>query len=220
MDGENRSDWRINYCVRSEGNTENEARQRLGNASIIRSGDLISVEGPNVSERPVTMGFLTVNAPKDSPVLVHASFSSIYVRDMLAPVHVTAVHARVTIVNTTGQVDAAGFIVDFAGAKGRVDLSSETDMNVKLTADKFDGSLMAWAQQRLGVLLPKGFRTPFQIMVDRSQDLICRADICSQLKQENRYGLRVFTYTGDGSSAPENLHLRSERAIVVLDNTK
>jgi hypothetical protein len=220
VDGDNRSDWLMNYCVRAEGNTEDEARQRLGTVSIKRAGNLVSIEGPNVGEKPVTMGFLTINAPQDRPILVHASFSSISVSDMSAPVNVTAVQARATIVNTTGRVNAVGFVVDFAGAKGRVTLSSGADMNFKLTAEKFDGTLMAWAQQRLGVLLPKRFQTPFQIWLNRSQSLTCRADICSQLKETNIGEQRIFTYAGDGSSAPENLHLRSERATVTVDNSK
>jgi hypothetical protein len=60
--------------------------------------------------------------------------------------------------------------------------------------------------------------TPFQAMVNRPQDFICRADICSKVKRERKNGLYVFTYVGDGSAAPENVHLRSEQATVVIDN--
>jgi hypothetical protein len=37
------------------------------------------------------------------------------------------------------------------------------------------------------------------------------------MKQEKKDGLYVFTYVGDGSAPPEQVHLRSEQATVVID---
>jgi hypothetical protein len=90
---------------------------------------------------------------------------------MTGPVRVTATHARASILDITGKVDASGFVVDFAGSRGRVKLSSERDINVKLRAPRFEGSLMAWAQGPVRVLVPPSFQTPFQAIVNRPQDL-------------------------------------------------
>jgi hypothetical protein len=68
------------------------------------------------------------------------------------------------------------------------------------------------------MLVPVGFLTPFQAMVNRPQDFVCRADLCSKVKAEKKNGLYVFTYAGDGSADPERVHLRSEQATVVIDN--
>lgn len=61
--------------------------------------------------------------------------------------------------------------------------------------------------------------TPFQAVVNRPQDFVCRADFCSKVKKEKKDGLYVFTYTGDGGAAPELVHLRPEQATVVIDTT-
>jgi hypothetical protein len=37
------------------------------------------------------------------------------------------------------------------------------------------------------------------------------------MKLERNGGLYVFTYSGDGSTPPEDVHLRSEHAAVVVD---
>jgi hypothetical protein len=115
-------------------------------------------------------------------------------------------------------VDAAGFVVDFAGSEGRVKLSSETEIHLKLRASRFHGSLMAWAQDNVSVLLPPGFQTPFVAIVNRPQDFACRADIGSKVTLAKQGSLCIFTYAGDGSTPPSALHFRSERQAVVIDN--
>jgi hypothetical protein len=37
------------------------------------------------------------------------------------------------------------------------------------------------------------------------------------MKLERNGGLYVFTYPGDGSTPPEDVHLRSEHAAVIID---
>jgi len=216
--GSSRSDWSIRFCARGEGNTEVEARGHLQQVSMIRLGSAISLKGPILSEKPQTGGCFLLDAPSNAPIVIHASYSFAQIRDMTGPVRVTAAHARAIILDTMGQVDAAASMIDFAGSRGRVNLSAETEINLKMTAARFQGTLIAWAQRPVRMLIPPGFMTPFEAVVNRPQDFVCRADLV--VKPTRRYGLYVFTYEGAGSSAPELMHLRSEQATVVIDTTR
>ena len=217
--GSSRSDWSVRFCAQAQGNSEAEARGRLQQVSMIRLGGAVSISGPSLGEGHQTRGSFVLDAPADAPIVIHASYAAAEIRDMAGPVRVTATHARAKILDTTGQVDAAAFVVDFAGSRGRVTLSAEAEINLKMTALRFEGTLLARAQRPLRMLVPPGFMTPFQALVNRSQDFVCRADFCSKVKQERKNGLYVFTYAGDGSAAPERVHLRSEQATVVIDTT-
>jgi hypothetical protein len=125
--------------------------------------------------------------------------------------------ARAKILSTTGRVDATGFVVDFAGSEGTVVLSAEAEINLKFTTARFRGALTALAQRRVCVLVPRAFRTPFQVVVNRPKDFVCRTGFRAKLKIEAKGGLCVFTYTGDGSTPPERVHLRSEHGKVIID---
>ena len=87
------------------------------------------------------------------------------------------------------------------------------------TALRFDGTLLAWAQRPVRVLVPPGFVTAFEALVNRPQDFVCRGDFRAKIKQREKGGLYVFTYAGDGTSAPERFHLRSEHSTVVVDTS-
>jgi len=63
-------------------------------------------------------GQLFVDAPADVAIVIDASFAAVHIRDLEGPVRVAAAHARTTILNTTGRVDAIGMVIDFAGSKG------------------------------------------------------------------------------------------------------
>lgn len=217
--GNHQGDWSLRFCAHGEGTSEGEARERLQNISMSRVGSAISLNGPDLDHVAGTGGQLAVSAPADAPIVVHASFAPVDVRDMTGPVRVTATHGRAKVLDTTGKVDANGFVVDFAGSKGTVILSAEAEINLKLTTARFDGTLSAWAQRSVRVLVPQGSQTPFQAFVNRPQDFFCRTDFCSRVKQERKGGLYVFTYAGDGGSPPEQVHLRSEQATVVIDST-
>jgi hypothetical protein len=71
---------------------------------------------------------------------------AVEVRDMTGPVRIAATHARASILDTAGQVDATAGCVDFAGSCSRITLSAEAEINLKMTAPEFDGILLAWAQ--------------------------------------------------------------------------
>jgi hypothetical protein len=215
--GNIQSDWSLRFCAQGEGNSEGEARERLPAISMSRVGSTVSLNGPGFGHMAGTRGQLIVDAPADAPIVVHASFGAVEVRDMTGPVRVTAMHGRAKILDTTGKVDASGFVVDFAGSKGAVILSAEAEINLKLNTTRFEGTLTAWAQRPVRVLVPQASQTPFQASVNRPQDFVCRTDFCPKVKQEKKGGLYVFTYVGDGGTPPELVHLRSEQATVVID---
>jgi hypothetical protein len=215
-----RDNWFLDFCTHGEGNTESEALAQLQQVSMERIGDTVSLNNSGTTRTRLTSNTLLVDAPAAAPIVVHASFTVVQVYDMTAPVRVTATHARATILDTTGKVDASGFVVDFAGSEGTVNLSSEREINLKLRAPRFKGSLMAWAQGPVRVLVPPSFQTPFQAIVNRPQDFVCRADICSKVTLEKQGSLCIFTYSGEGSTPPSALHFRSELQTLVIDNGK
>ena len=107
--------------------------------------------------------------------------------------------------------------MDFAGFEGTVILSAGTEINLKLTSLKFSGTLIAWAQFPVRVLIPWGGQTSFQAIVNRPQGFVCRTEFATNAKLERNGGLLVFTYPGDGTAPPEDMQLRSEHAAVVVD---
>jgi hypothetical protein len=220
ISGDGREDWSLRFCAYGDGNSEGEAHDRLQEVSLVRLGATVSLNSPGVRRVPGAGGNLSVHAPADAPITVHASFAPVTVRNMTGPVRVTAIHARAKILNTTGKVDATAFVVDFAGSEGTVILSAEAEINLKLTSLKFTGTLSAWAQLPVRVLVPRGFQTPFQAVVSRPQDFVCRTEFGAIMKLERNGGLYVFTYPGDGSTPPENVHLRSEHAAVIVDTAQ
>jgi len=217
ISGQGREDWSLRFCAYGDGNSEGEARDRLREVSLVHLGATVSLNGPGVRRVPGAGGNLSVDAPADAPITVHASFAPVAVRNMTGPVRVTAIHARAKILNTTGRVDATAFVVDFAGSEGTVILSAEAEVNLKLSSRKFRGTLIACAQLPVRVLVPRGFQTPVQVIVSRPQDFVCRTEFAANMKLERNGGLYVYTYAGDGSTPREDVHLRSEHAAVVVD---
>ena len=207
----------MRFCAYGDGDSESEAHDHLQVVSLVRFGATVSLNGIGLNRAREAGGHLFVQAPADAPITVHASFTPVSIRNMTGPVRVTAIHARAKVVNTTGEVDANAFVVDFAGAQGTVILSAEAEINLKLTSVKFGGALTAWAQQAVRVLVPPGFQTPFQAVVSCPQDFMCRTEFAANMRLERSGELCVYTYPGDGSAPPEDVHLRSEHAMVVID---
>ena len=58
---------------------------------------------------------LLVEASHDAGIVIHGSYAAVEVRDLMGPVRIAATHARATVLNTSGQVDATAGVVDFAG---------------------------------------------------------------------------------------------------------
>jgi hypothetical protein len=208
--------WELHFCAIGEGDSEPEARQFLDQVSMNQTGSLISINAPHPG-RTGNRGDLLAQVPQDAPLTIHA-IGAVELRNMSGPVRISAVGGRATILNTTGTVDAEGEVVDFAGARGHVMLTSYSEIDLKLTGPRFLGNLSAYAQREVRVLVPHGFESPIEVMVDRKKDLICRADFCSQMKQESDNGAYLFKYDGSGEAASDHVWFRSDHSTVVIDN--
>jgi hypothetical protein len=222
--GSVRPDWSLRFCAEGEGDAESKARECLHRISMTRVGGTVSLKGPHLltgEARRGGRGFLVVDAPADAPIVIHASYAAVQVRDLTGPVRLSATHGRATILNTTGQVDGVALIVDFAGSRGRATLSAESEMNLNISVSRFEGTVLAWAHRAVKVLVPPGFATPFRALVSRRENFVCRTDFSSRMTHEKKGDLHYFTYAGDNSAAPETvMHLRSEEATVVIDTMK
>ena len=207
----------LRFSASGEGDSEAEAHERSNEVSLIQSGATVALGGPDNLRSFGVRSQLIVEAPEDAPTTVHGSFAPVEVRNMAGPVRVAAIRSRATILNTTGRVDACAPVIDYAGSEGNVILSAEWEINLKFTSDSFRGSLIAWAQRPVRVLIPQTFRSAFRVLVSRPQDCVCRTEFREHLKQEREGGLLVFTFRGDGKSPPEAIELRSEHAQVVID---
>jgi hypothetical protein len=202
--------WQLQFCAAGVGNTEEEARQSLEKSSLDRIGSLISLQGNH--------GDLLAQVPRNAPLTVH-TIGAIEIRNLSGPLRVSAVGGRATILNTTGTVDADGEIVDFAGARGHVMLNSYSEIDIKLTGPRFLGGLSAYAQREVRVLVPRGFESPIEVMVENKKDLVCRADFCSRMKQERYGGAYIFRkYAGSSEAASDHVFFRSDQSTVVIDN--
>jgi len=222
--GSERTDWSLHFCAEGEGSTEVEALSGLQRISLTREAAFVSINSPRLSNRlgefPKARGKLLVEAPSDAPVVVYSTFSAVDVRDLAGTVRVAAIHARATILDTSGQVDATAFVIDFAGSQGHVTLSADADINLKMRAAHFNGTVSAWAQRPVRMLVPPDFATSFQAIVNRPEDFVCEAGFCSKIKQEKKDSLYLFTYSGDAPAGSEPaLHLRSEQSTVVVYST-
>jgi hypothetical protein len=208
--------WDLHFCAIGEGDSEPEARQFLDQVSMNRTGSLISINATHPG-RTGNRGDLLAQVPQDAPLTIHA-IGAVELRNMSGPVRITAVGGRATILNTTGTVDAEGEVIDFAGSRGHVMLTSYSEIDLKLTGRGFLGNLSAYAQREVRVLVPHGFESSVEIMVNRKKDLICRADFCSRMKQESNNGAYLFKYDGSGEASSGHVWFRSDHSTVVIDN--
>ncbi len=214
--GAHQDTWELQFCAIGEGDSEQEARQSLEQVSMSRTGSLISLNATQ-SGRTGGHGDLLARVPEDAPLTVH-TVGAVELRNLSGPVRISA-GGRATVLNTTGTVDADGGIVDFAGARGHVMLNSYMEIDIKLTGPRFLGSLSAYAQREVRVLVPKGFQSPIEVMVSQKKDLVCRADFCSGMKQSRDAGSYVFKkYGGSSEAALDHVFLRSDHSTVVIDN--
>src|SRR5580658_4511240 len=106
--GSSRIDWSLRFCAQGEGDSEDQDRERLQAISMSRVGSAVSLNSPCFGHIAGTRGQLNVDAPVGAPIVVHASFGAVEIRDMSGPVRVTAMHGRARILDTTGKVDATG----------------------------------------------------------------------------------------------------------------
>jgi hypothetical protein len=216
--GSDRSDYLVRLCAEAEAQTEAEANRLLEQIKLTADRGTLALATPQGSAEGYPHADLRIEAPSDAPITINGSYAALAVRSTNAPIKLTTTNARITVLGTTGDVDATAGevgIVDFSGSSGRVRLRAATEINIFLPAQRFDGTLEAVAERPVRVLLPPGFASPFEAVVTRKKDFVCRADICGQMKRSKRDGRIVFAY---GSGEPL-LRLRSVSGPVVIDST-
>jgi len=225
IQGTDEENWRLQYCAQGEGDSVDEARGYLDKVSISRVGNFVTLAGggsnPNSVERGYFVGGrgeLIANAPANAPVTIHSTFGAISVHDMAGPVRVSTAHARISVLNTSGTVDAQGYVVDFAGAKGTVSLNATAEANVKINGLQFQGTLSAYASREVRILVPRGFQGPIEAVVAQPKNLICRADFCAGMQKTKAGGSYSFKYMKAGSVPADRVYLHSEISNVVIDN--
>ncbi len=217
ISGEHRDNWVMRLCARGEGDTEPDALARMQTVSMTRVGSTFSMDGRSGGPFHDARADLWVDAPADAPVVVH-TLGAVRVRDVNGPVRVSAANGRTTILNSSGRIDVNSYIADYSGSAGTVNLNTTTEISLNFTAQRFDGTLSAYGRRPVRALIPLGFETPFQAVVSRRQDFICRADVCSKIQQGRENGLYTFTYKGNGTTGRPPVWLRSENSTVVIDN--
>jgi hypothetical protein len=217
--------WKLRFCAQGEGDSEDEARGYLNNVSMRRVGGTITLAGGGFDRRPESRhylvggrGNLIVDAPHNAPMTIHNTYGPISVHDMDGPLRLTAALGRVSVLNTTGTVDADGFLIDFAGSKGMVTLNATGEININITDVQFQGALSAHASRAVRVLVPKGFQGPLEALVAEPKNLICRADFCAKMQKSRVNGWYSFTYMKDVGVPPGRIGLQSELSNVVIDN--
>lgn len=212
--------WKLSFCATGQGDSESEAKENLSKVLLERLGNYVRLKNPMQVRTMKREGFLLLEAPADAPLIVHASYSAVIILDMKGPVRVAAPHARATLLNTSGQVSAVAYVVDFSGSFGDVDLNADAEINLKLTATHFAGHLRAWAQQSVRLLVPQDFKSSLRVVVNRSEDFICRADFSDKINHEKQGNLHMFNYAGEGDGSNcKVLELRSEQGTVAIYGT-
>jgi hypothetical protein len=210
--------YSVQLCAEAGAATESDAKALLGEVKLTRVGKTLLLSTPKyVQERPSTT-FVQVQAPQETPITVNGEYAAMRVIGMHAAVKLSTTHARITLIDTTGDVDAkaAEFgVIDFSGDRGHVHLESASEINLNFTGQKFDGSLDAKAAGPVRVLLPPGFASGFEATVRDRSDFACRADICDRVSLQKRNGKFVFTF---GSGDP-SLHFTSLDGPVVVDSS-
>ncbi len=200
-------DWSVRFSAPPE---ERDPSLRRAGATVLLGG--------RHPARPRLDAFLHVSAPADAPLVLYVSYGTLYVRDLAGPVHAAAPHGRITLLNTGGDVDATGGVIDFAGSSGRVVLSADGEINVKVTGDRFAGSLLAWAQGPVRVRVPADFGGPFEALVSIEDQFVCRAALRARIRAAAERGLwKVVCGAANGAAPGDITHLRSERVTVVID---
>jgi hypothetical protein len=215
--------WSVDCCAYGEGGTEEEAKQRLSGIQLDHRGGVLHLRRPlftstQSSEVGRSGGEVAAVGPADATVLIHASYCYVHVRDVTGSIRVSAAHARVSLLDTAGRVDAVGLCIDLATTGGDALLSAELQVNLKLRRG-FSGSVTASAQRGVFMCVPSDCRTPFRAVVPRADNFACRTPFSDRVRHEGRDGYHAFTYRPAGvadDSLPITLH--AEQGTIVVDS--
>jgi hypothetical protein len=210
--------WSVQLCAQAGAATEGDATALLRQFKLTQKGEWLELSAPAQLPEQSGAAYVRIQAPRDAPVTISGK-SPISVYGMSAPVKVSTTHARLTVADTTGDVEADikpdSGMIDFLGNRGHVRLNADWELNLVISAQQFTGDLEGTARGRIHVLLQPGFLSPFEAVVNHDSDFDCRASICDQVRRADRGGKVAFTY---GSGEPV-LRLVSANGPVVINST-
>jgi hypothetical protein len=211
--------YNMRFCAQAGGRNEDEARRSLDKITLTRTRRLLKVRIPQYSRERSTNAWLHVEADRRRAVAMNGSYSYMEVFNVDGPVRVVTTHARMKLLDLTGEVQATARVgvIDFAGDRGRIELNADGEIgeiNLKLTATRFGGTLDAEAEVAIRILLPPVWESPFEAIVDRPDLFVCRAGIAPHVRRLDRDGRVVFIY---GLSCPV-MRLVSH-GVLVIDGT-
>lgn len=208
----------VRFCVQARGPGENEARQLLEHVTLARTNELLKIRKPEYSRDHPTDAWLRIAAPRHRAITVNGNYSYTEIFGMDASVRIVTTHARVKLVGVAGDVTATAHlgVIDFAGDSGRIRLNADGEIgniNLKLIAPRFDGTLEATAEVAIRVLLSPAFQSSFEALVDSPERFVCRGAIAPHVRRHDREGRVVFAY------GPGNPALRfSSHGVLVIDS--
>ena len=191
--------YNVRFCAQAGGKNDDDARRSLEKIALKHTSNLLRVKNPQYSRERPTSAWLQVDAARNRPVAVNGSYSYAEIFNIDGPVRISTTHARMKLLDVTGEVQATAHVghLDFAGDRGRVELNADGEIgeiNLKFTARRFEGTLHAKAEVAIRILLPAVYESPFEAIVARPDLFVCRADITPHLRRRDRDGLVVFTH--------------------------
>ena len=216
VSGSDGSNYHVRLCAEAGAAAQSTAQALLEKIRLTRDGNSVRLMSPTVNSREVESNAdVRVTAPRDAPISISGTYAALAVHDMNAPVKLTTTHARITVLETTADVDAVVKefgIIDFSGTRGHIHLDAPTEINLNFIGQKFDGTLSATTGGIIRVLLPVGFGSSLEADVTKDGNFLCRADICGNIKRSKNSGRVVFSY-GAGKA---QIHLESDNSAIVL----
>ena len=204
----------VSLCAEAEGADDKAARNRAEQIHLTRIGDEIVLEVGEFSTQQRATGHLEILAPKERPIRIAGAFDEILINGMTRAVQVDAPRASVSILKTSGEVSVAARSIIYAGSSGVAKLHAKTmdtsHIDIKITANCFDGSFEAIASGLIRVLVPADF-SGIQAIVERSSRLLCRANALRHMAFEKRQENVAFTH------GRPTVTLLSRHGQVILD---
>ena len=216
VNGSDGNAYNVRLCAEAGAPDQATAQALLEKIRLTRDGNTVRLMSPMASSRELrSSADLHVTAPRDAPISISGTYAALAVHDVNAPIKLTTTHARITVLGTTADVDAAVKefgIIDFSGSRGNVHLDAPTEINLNFIGQKFGGTLSARTGGVIRVLLPAGFASSLEADVTKDGNFLCRADICGNVKRNRISGRVVFSY-GVGKA---QIHLESDTSAIVL----
>jgi hypothetical protein len=206
----------VRFCAQAGGRSDDDARRTLEKITMTSAGESLRVRTPQYTRERPANAWVHIEAPHQRGISVNGRYSYLEVFGIEAPVRASTTHARMKLLDVTGEVRAHAHvgIIDFAGDRGQIQLNADGEIgeiNLMLSVARFEGTLDAKAEVAVRVLVAPGFESPFEAVVDRPELFACRAGLAPQVRHHPHGGRVIFTY-GHGSPV---LRLISRGALVI-----